>query len=305
MQDLVATIPDALKQTDESRAPSTALTDFIDMGVFALLQMLSHGTGTALSGMRSVLAASRHPVKGFPLAVCINLRFGARLVIFSRQLRCDVRPLTPPSLCSKLCLRALRTGSAFRAIDTIAGGVLWHARANKQSINVLHMLGVGRDCIGVDVAHSCARCQESSVDFLQDVAGQRLLSQGKQFPAHRAAAAGFDDGRRHRLADDRGAARGTRIALSCSCIYPATDQTVPSLRWRRQRCSLRCRSPSLERVRKNMFYERANLRCAYCEKRVAAAMRGEGVCYCCSTDWLMFMPELGTTGTAPAVAETI
>jgi hypothetical protein len=50
-------------------------TDFRDMGVFALLQMLSHVTGTALSGMRTILAASRHAVKGFPLApVCINLR---------------------------------------------------------------------------------------------------------------------------------------------------------------------------------------------------------------------------------------
>jgi hypothetical protein len=196
MQDLVATIPDALKQTDESRAPSTALTDFRDMGVFALLQMLSHVTGTALSGMRSILAASRHPVKGFPLASISGLARASS----SSPVSSDVRPLTPPFLRSKLCLRALRTGSAFRAIDTIAGGVLRHARANKQSINVRHMLGVGRDCTGVDVAHSCARCQGSSVYFLQVVAGQRLLSQGKRFPAHRAAAAGFDDGRRHRLA---------------------------------------------------------------------------------------------------------
>ncbi len=50
-------------------------TDFRDMGVFALLQMLSHVTGTALSSMRTILAASRHAVKGFPLAlVCINIR---------------------------------------------------------------------------------------------------------------------------------------------------------------------------------------------------------------------------------------
>ena len=50
-------------------------TDFRDMGVFAMLQMLSHVTGTSLAAMRSILAVSRDAIKGFPLApVCINIR---------------------------------------------------------------------------------------------------------------------------------------------------------------------------------------------------------------------------------------
>jgi hypothetical protein len=254
------------------------------MGVFALLQMLSHVTGTALSGMRTILAASRHPVKGFPLAlVCINLRFwrAPRPLLPSAPM---LPPLTSPSLCSKLCLQALRTGCAFRAIDTIAGGILRHARANKQSINVLHRLGVGCERIGFgfDVAHALRR-QGSHVDILQVVAGQRLLPQGKRFPAHRAAAGGDDDGGRYRRADDHWVRGGASVALSCFCVYTAADQTVPCLRWRQQPRSPRCRSPRFERVVSTRsktcsagVYERANLRCAYCVMCVAAAMMGEG-----------------------------
>ncbi len=46
-------------------------------------------------------------------------------------------PPSPLVACSKLCLQALRTGCAFRAIDD-AGGILRHKRANRQAINVLH-----------------------------------------------------------------------------------------------------------------------------------------------------------------------
>lgn len=76
-------------------------TDFRDMGVFALLQMLSLVTGTALSAMRNILAASRHAVKGFPLApVCINIRSPPPPSPPSRTIRASsarMMPLASPS----------------------------------------------------------------------------------------------------------------------------------------------------------------------------------------------------------------
>jgi hypothetical protein len=121
------------------------------MGVFALLQMLSHVTGTALSGMRAMLTASRHAVSGFPLApVCINIRSVRSLPQLSQvsQLHHLHYTHTFPCRRSKLCLQALRTGCAFRAINAINGGILSHERASKQGINVLHRWGLFR-------AHTC------------------------------------------------------------------------------------------------------------------------------------------------------